>query len=103
MMRCVSAVVWVMWQAICGVGNPLGQQRERHRIIIGFLPFELIPGDGAAIEPRRRSGLEPPERKARFGNLLGKPMRWRLVEAPGRNCNVSDMNEPAQKRAGGQH
>ncbi len=47
------------------VVDALGQDGERLRRLVAGLHLERGPVDGAAVEPRRRSGLEPAERKAR--------------------------------------
>ena len=44
--------------------DPLGQKRERHRRVVAGLHVEPLPVDRAAVEPRRRAGLEPAEREA---------------------------------------
>ncbi len=64
MTSCVAGVVSVMWQAICGVAIAVGQEREGRRRVVARLRVEGGAVDGPAVEPRRRAGLEPPEREA---------------------------------------
>ncbi len=59
MMAWVASVVWVMWQAICGVVIASVRKRERHGRVVAGLHLEAVPVDGAAVEPGRGAGLEP--------------------------------------------
>ena len=61
------------------------------------------PVDGRAVEPRRRAGLQAAEGEA--GALEGprKTHRRRLADPARRNLLLADMDQAAQKRAGGQH
>ncbi len=43
-----------------GLCDALGQRRERLGRLVARLHLDRAPVDGAAIEPRRRPGLEPP-------------------------------------------
>ena len=77
--------------------------RERLRRLVARLHLERGPVDGAAVEPRRRAGLEPAERKAEPLQRARKPERRRLADPAGRRLLLADMDQPAQERAGGQH
>ena len=68
-----------------------------------MLNFKLLPVDCRAVEAGRRSGLEPPKRKARRIQTLGERDRGRIAEAPGRGSLVAEMDNSAQERAGGEH
>ena len=101
---CVAGVVRVMPHCTCGIGDALRQRRKRLRRIVAVLHFDRRPIDRGAIEPRRRAGLEPSERKAHpfegcpTGRCAGaSPTR------PAGICQFADMDEAAQKRPGGQH
>ena len=83
--------------------DALGQRRERLRRIVARLHLEARPVDGAAIEPRRRAGLQPAERKADAFKRLRQPERRRLADPAGRDLLLADMDQAAQERAGGQH
>ena len=63
MMAWVAAVVWVMWQAICGVVMRSVRNENGLRRIVAGLHLESVPVDGAAVEARRRAGLEPAHAK----------------------------------------
>ena len=39
--------------------DALGQEGERLRRVVALLHLEAVPGDGLAVEARRRSGLQP--------------------------------------------
>ena len=83
--------------------NPVGQGRERHRRIVAGLDFERRPVDGFAVEPRRRAGLEPPERETAGAEGFRQTAGRRLADPPGRNLLLADMDKPVEKRTGGQH
>ena len=96
----------------CGLGDvaddlrrrdPPGQERERHRRVVAMLDFEPGPVDRPAVEPRRRAGLEPPQRKPARRKRPRQPERRRLADPAGRDLLRADMDEAAEKRAGGQH
>ena len=103
MISWVAAVVRVMAQWICGVVDPLGQRRERLGRLVAGLHLEPRPVDRAAVEPRRRAGLEPAERKAEPLQRQRQPDRRRLADPAGRRLPLADMDQAAQERAGGQH
>ena len=95
--------MWVIPQAICGVVISLGQKRERHRIVVGRLHFEARPVDGAAVEPRRRAGLQPPELQAQRVEPLGKLERRGFADPAGRDFLLAHMDEAVEERAGRQN
>src|SRR5205823_2490324 len=66
------------------VFDPLGQGREWLRRLVAGLQLDRTPVDGAAIEPWRRAGLEPAERKADPLQRAGQAERRRLAHPPGR-------------------
>ena len=86
-----------------GVVDALGQYRERLRRLVAGLHLERRPVDGAAVEPRRGSGLEPAERKARPLERARQAERRRLADAAGRRLALADMDEAAQEGAGREH
>ena len=85
------------------IGDALGQHRERLGRIVALLHLQRRPVDGRAVEPRRRAGLEPAQRKARAFERPGKAERRRLADPAGRDLPLADMDEAAQERAGGEH
>ena len=64
MMAWVASVVWVMWQATCGVVMTVRQEGEGLRRVVALLHLERVVVDGAAVEARRRAGLEPAHAQA---------------------------------------
>ena len=103
MISCVAATVRVMPHSIWRFVDALGQHRERLRHIVAGLHLERFPIDRAAIEPRRRAGFQTAEREAIFFQCGGKTHRGRFADAAGGNLFFADVNEAAQKSAGGQN
>ena len=100
----VAAVVRVMAHWICGVVDPLGQRRERLRRLVARLHLEARPVDGAcrrAAAACRSSAARARSRAARACATARSPAPRR----PGRPaiCALADMDQAAQKGAGGQH
>ena len=83
--------------------DALGQRRERLRRLVAGLHLDARPVDGAAVEPRRRAGLEPAERKSEPLERRDRPDRRRLADPSGRGLAFADMDQAAQERAGGEH
>ena len=83
--------------------DALGQRRERLGRLVARLHLDGGPVDGRPVEPRRRAGLEPAERKAESRKRERKADGRRLTDAPGRDLALADVDQPAQKSAGGQH
>ena len=53
MMAWVASVVWVMWQATCGVVIVSVRNENGARRVVAGLDLEPVPVDGAAVEARR--------------------------------------------------
>ena len=77
-----------------------GQSRERLRRRVARLHLQRRPVDGPTVEPGRRPGLEPTERKAVPLQCRRQAQRGSLAHAAGRNLGFPDMNQAAQKRPG---
>ncbi len=100
-----------MPQAICGVVICLGQKGEGLGRIVARLHLQRGPVDGAAIQPRRRAGLQPAHLQAkaikRFGQADGggSPVASAVLSLhpPGGNFGLADMDQAIQESAGGQH
>ena len=101
----VAAVVRVMPQSICGVGDPLGQQRERHgRSSSAGLHAPAPPSRSSA--PSSRGGVpvfSRPSGKPEPVERLGQRRRPALADPAGRHRLLADMDLAAQEGAGGQH
>ena len=76
--------------------------RERLRRLIAGLHLQARPVDGAPIEPRRGAGLEPPEGKPEPFQGERQADRRRLADPSRRSALLADVDEAAQKGAGGQ-
>ncbi len=83
-------------------GDPAGEKREGLGRIVAGLRLETRPIDGAAVEPRRRSGLETAQAESKPLQGLGKAKRRRLAYPARRDLLLADMNEAAEEGAGGQ-
>ena len=68
------------------LGDPIGEERERHRVGIAGLRLQPLEIDGASVEPRRRAGLEPPELEAELEAGCARA-RSRPRRHPGRRAS----------------
>ncbi len=81
--------------------NPIRQIGKRHRRRVARLLSQLRPVYGFAVNPWRRTGFKAAQAKTQTlkrkrqanGGLLMYPASW--------NFYFTNMNEAAQKRAGG--
>ena len=94
----VARVVRVMPQAIWGVVILRGQEREGHGRLIARLHLQRRPVDGAAVQPRRRAGLEPAHRRPKPYSVLERPMDGGSTpigdfHAAGRKLHFADMHQ----------
>ena len=80
--------------------DPVGEHRERHRIVVGCLLFNRGPVDGTAIQARGRAGLQASEREAESVQGRRHSQRRVLTHPTGRNLALADMDQPAQERPG---
>ena len=103
-MSWVAAVVRVMPHSICGFAiRSVSIENGSGGSSPGCIS-SAGPVDGAAVEPRRRAGLEPAEREARARSSVARqPDRRRLADPAGRDLLLADMDQAAQEGAGGQH
>src|SRR5262249_6156403 len=85
-----------------GIVDALGQHRERLRRLIAWLHLHRGPVDGAAVEPRRRSGLEPSQRKSEPLQGERQAKCGRLAHPACRRLPLADMDEPAQEGSRGE-
>ena len=87
-----------MWQATCGVViRSVRNENGGGGSSPGWIssPAQSIV---RAVEPRRRAGLEPPEREAGARQGLRQPARRRLADPAGRDLLLADMNEAVAGR-----
>ena len=84
-------------------GYAVGQERERHRRVVAGLNVEPGIVDRIAVESRRGAGLQPAEREAAAPQGLRQAIGRRLAHTPRRDLLIADMDQAAEKSAGGQH
>src|SRR5579864_4567374 len=80
--------------------DPVGQGRERLRWIIAGLHLDGGPVDRGAVEPRRRTGLEPAELEPGTLQRTREPQSRRFADSSGGPILLAEMDQSAQKRAG---
>ena len=85
------------------VHDAVGHQREGNRILVRRLHFQRRPVDGAAVEARRRAGLEPAELEARARHRRRKAHGGLFVHAAGDDLLLADMDQTAQEGSGRQN
>src|SRR3954453_16316022 len=83
-----------------GRRDPVVQDREGLWWIIAGLHFNRGPVDARAIEPRRRSGLQPSKCKAGALERGREPHRRRLPDPARRPFLFAEMDEPTEKGPG---
>ena len=81
--------------------DAVGQIGKRHRRIVAGLFGQRPPVDGAAVEPGRGAGLQPPEGEPQPLEGIGQPHCRLVADAPGWNLVGADMDQAAQERPGG--
>jgi len=83
--------------------DPIGEERERHRLRITRLWRQSIEVQGSTAQPGRGAGLQPPHPEAEPGERRRKPRRGRLSDPPAVMRLRTDMDAAAQERTGGQN
>ena len=81
----------------------LGEEREGLGRIVAALNLESVPVDGAAVEAGRGAGLQPAHAKPEPVERVREAKGRGLADPPGRDLALADMDQPAQKGAGGEH
>src|SRR5690606_1977909 len=84
------------------ISQAIGQKRKENGLLVRFLPAETVPHDCAAVEAWRCSGLEPPQGKTGRYHGCGQTLCGRLVHAARWYFPLTNMNQSAQKCAGGE-
>ena len=103
MMAWVASVVWVMWQTICGVVTDVVRKENGCG---GSSPCCTCKPSQSMVRPSRRGGvpvLRRPMRRPKTIEPRREAERRRLVDAPGRDLALADMDQAAQEGAGGEH
>ena len=90
-----------MWHWIWGRSICAGQEGERRRIGIAGLRLEPRPVDGAAIQARRRAGLQPGPVEAEGAQLVAQELGRRLAVAAATVGHLADVGQPVEEGTGG--
>ena len=97
MTACVASVVRVMPHWICGFSIRSVRVENGSGGSSPGCISQRAPVDGAAVEPRRRAGLQPAERKADALKGRGQAQRRRLADPAGRNLRSPIWIRPRRK------
>ena len=81
--------------------HTLGTKTKRRGIGIAGLYCETRPINRSAVEPRRRSGLEPATAQPQFLQRFAKKYCWRFAGSSCRILLLAAVDEPIEKSAGG--
>jgi hypothetical protein len=84
------------------IGRRAGKRKHRSRVVAGLFS-QHAEIDRAAVDARRRSGLQPVDAEFEFAQTLGQPLCRRIAGASARVVGEADMDLAGQERARGQH
>src|SRR5438874_13618510 len=76
-----------------GLADAVGQERERNRIGITGLRFQLAEIDRSPIEPRRRSGLEPAQLETEIAQVSGQARGRPIAPSSTRRLHLASVHE----------
>ena len=104
MISCVRAFVAVMWQWTCGRVILAAAEEGEHgpRLVARLRPHGGVV-ERAAVEARRRAGLEAPDRERHLAQARGQRVRGRIADTPSLRAFEADVDAPAEEGADGQH
>src|SRR6476469_7785360 len=80
--------------------DPPGTKAERGGIVVTGLHLKLRPVDGAAIEARRRSRLEPATAQPKLLERFAQKHGGRFTGASGGILLLATVDQAIEKRAG---
>ena len=101
MRRSVSGVVKAMWQLICGWTIFLVRKLKGVGSASPGCSSKCLPVDGAAVEARRRAGLEAAGAKAEGAQRFAEQDRGGLAAAAGGIALFAAVDEAVEEGAGG--
>jgi hypothetical protein len=101
MILSVSGVVKAMWQDYLRLHDFLGPEAEGRRLRVARLLLEGLPANRPPVQPRRRAGLQPASAQPQRSQSLAQQNAGRLSASPRRILLLAAVNQPIQKRAGG--
>ncbi len=93
----IQQLTWRGWSA-----TRAEEREHRHRIVAGLLAERGVV-DRAAVDARRRAGLEPTDRERQLAQRLGELLRRRIARAAGRVLRKPDVDLAGEERPGRQH
>ena len=104
MMSWVRSLVWVIqhdtwrgWSACAA-----HERQHRARIVAGLLLHHRVI-ERAAVDARRRAGLQPVDHERAFAQLVRQRGRRRIAGAAGGVLGFADVDLAGEEGAGGQH
>ena len=104
MMSCVRSLVAVMWQGICrGCAARVREVREHRARIVAVLFPQARKVDAAAIDARRRAGLQSAHSQRKLAQPCGERIGGRIAGPAARMAFETDVDPAAEERADGQH
>ena len=80
--------------------DPPGAKAERRGIVVTGLHLKLRPVDGAAVEARRRAGLEAATAQAELLERFAQKHGGRFAAASGGILLLAAVDQAVEKRAG---
>ncbi len=84
------------------LGAAAEKREHRPRLVARLLLHDGVV-DRAAVEARRRAGLQARDPKRQLAQAFGKRDRRRITNPATRRLRIADQNAPAQERANRQH
>jgi hypothetical protein len=84
------------------IGGAAHERHHRTRIVAGLLDHLRIV-ERAAVDARRRAGLEPVDHERTLAQARGQGGRRRIAGAPAGVLGFADVDLAGEEGAGGQH
>ena len=104
MISCVRSLVAVMWQGTCrGCSLAQPEEGEHRHGLVARLHLQSGVVDAAAVDARRRAGLEPADAQRQRAQLLGEPVRRRVAGPAARVLLEPDVDAAAEEGADREH
>ncbi|MNQ70078.1 hypothetical protein D3C85_847020 [compost metagenome] len=79
--------------------NLVGQETERHRLVVRRLHLQLVPGDGAAVQTRGRARLQTAHHQTRAIEVSGQTDRRRLAKTTSGDTLFATMDDSVEEGA----
>jgi hypothetical protein len=95
----VRSLVWVIQQLTCPDGRRAAHERHHRTRIVTRLLDHLRIVERAAVDARRRAGLEPPDDERALAQLRGQRGRRRIAHAARGVLGFADVDLAGQEGA----